>query len=178
MKVEDPSLFVQLASAGNRIAFSYMETVGNWTEGEIENHVVVSQDKGKTWVREPLNEHYNGVMLFSALSGAPDGSRLLYSTAIRMKEAGTSRCFLVVQEYSERKPAEEDLAVIKRLVTDLGHPKYRVREAASERLATLGANARNELLKASESEDLEVATRAKALLEVLFPECLKLRVEE
>jgi hypothetical protein len=178
MKLDDPSTYVQVACVGTRIAFSYMESVGNWSEGEIENHIVVSQDNGKTWAQEPLNKYYNGVMLFSALSGAPDGSRLIYNTAIRAKKDGASRCYLVVQEYSGRMAAEEATAVIKRFVADLGHKEHKVRQAASERLATLGASARKELLKAAENEDPEVALRARALIELLFPECLKLEIEK
>ena len=175
MKYSDPALYVQMTSVGDRIAFSYMETLGKWTKGEIENHVAVSQDQGKTWAAEPLGNYYNGVMLFSALSGSPDGSRLLYNTAIRMTKNGNSRSFLVVQEYSGRTFPKADPAVIRQLIKQLGHKEYGVRQGASEKLATMGISARDELVKATKDKDLEVVTRAERLLEQLFPECLKLQ---
>jgi hypothetical protein len=54
---------------------------------------------------------------------------------------------------------------LRRLATDLGDPKYEVREAASARLDQAGKAAQGVLEEASRSEDLEVKARAEALLE-------------
>jgi hypothetical protein len=64
--------------------------------------------------------------------------------------------------------AEPAAAEIDALVTQLGDPDYAVREAASKRLAGLGAEAADALLTAAEvSEDLEVSLRARWLAESL-----------
>ena len=115
-------------------------------------------------------------MLFSALSSAPDDSRILYSTAIRMAKKGAPLCYLVSQEYSNRQNQNIDPAAFKQLIADLGHRDFKVRKAASEKLATLGAAAKKELIKAADNKDPEISSRAKALLERLFPECLKLQL--
>ncbi len=68
------------------------------------------------------------------------------------------------------KPPESASAVesvdqrIARLIEELGHPKYAVRERAQQELAKLGFEAYDALSAATEHEDLEIATRAKYLL--------------
>ncbi len=57
---------------------------------------------------------------------------------------------------------------IERLIEDLGHEKYTVRERAQQELAELGFEAYDALSAAANHEDLEIATRAKYLL-LLIP---------
>ena len=56
---------------------------------------------------------------------------------------------------------------IDRLIQELGHPKYSVREKAQEELADLGFEAYDALTAAADHEDLEIATRAKYLLRLI-----------
>lgn len=57
---------------------------------------------------------------------------------------------------------------IERLIEELGHEKYTVRERAQKELAELGFEAYDALRAAANHEDLEIATRAKYLL-LLIP---------
>ncbi len=56
---------------------------------------------------------------------------------------------------------------IDRLIQELGHEKYSVREKAQEELANLGFEAYDALTAAADHEDLEIATRARYLLRLI-----------
>ena len=56
---------------------------------------------------------------------------------------------------------------IDRLIQELGHEKYSVREKAQEELADLGFEAYDALTAATDHEDLEIATRARYLLRLI-----------
>jgi Flp pilus assembly protein TadD len=56
---------------------------------------------------------------------------------------------------------------IDRLIEELGHDKYTVRERAQQELAELGYDAYEALLAAAEHDDLEIATRAEYLLRII-----------
>ena len=58
-----------------------------------------------------------------------------------------------------------DKAKIEQLIRQLGSNNFRQRESATRELDALGSVALAELKKASQSNDMEVATRAKALCE-------------
>ncbi len=53
---------------------------------------------------------------------------------------------------------------LRRLIEDLGHPQFKVREEASRRLKQLGPAAEAALKEAAGSATAEVRARAKALL--------------
>ncbi len=61
----------------------------------------------------------------------------------------------------------QDAAKIEDLVRQLGSEEYAVREKASEELRKIGKPAEEALRKAAESEDPEVRTRAKSILDDL-----------
>ena len=63
--------------------------------------------------------------------------------------------------------AKEPPPDLDKQVRNLRDPDFKVREAASEALAKAGESAREALKKAARSEDLEVSTRAKAILDAL-----------
>jgi hypothetical protein len=70
-------------------------------------------------------------------------------------------------EDGKKPPSAEErklLAEIDRLVGQLAHEFWDTREAAQKRLLEIGKPAAPALRKAATSEDLEVATRAKAIL--------------
>jgi hypothetical protein len=67
---------------------------------------------------------------------------------------------------TDRTPGETQ-ARIQRLIAELGHDSYNVREQAAHELAKLGPSAREALEKASQSEDREVSNRASRILAVL-----------
>jgi hypothetical protein len=56
---------------------------------------------------------------------------------------------------------------IERLIEELGHEKYSVRQRAQKELAELGYEAYDALTVAANHEDLEIAARAKHLLLVI-----------
>jgi len=56
---------------------------------------------------------------------------------------------------------------IDRLIRELGHAKYSVREKAQQELANLGFEAYDALTAAAHHDDLEIATRAKYLLRLI-----------
>jgi hypothetical protein len=62
-------------------------------------------------------------------------------------------------------PATTDQAKIEQLIQQLGSNNFRQRESASRELDALGEAALPELRKAAKNNDMEVATRAKALCE-------------
>lgn len=63
--------------------------------------------------------------------------------------------------------AKEPPPDLDKQVKNLGDPDFKIREAASEALAKAGESARETLKQAARSEDLEVSTRAKAILDAL-----------
>jgi len=63
--------------------------------------------------------------------------------------------------------AEERRAQIERLIGQLGDGRFDVREAATKSLTALGSRARAQLERATTNADLEIAFRAKAILEGL-----------
>jgi tetratricopeptide (TPR) repeat protein len=67
---------------------------------------------------------------------------------------------------------------VRRLVEKLRSEKVEEREEAFSRLRELGESAASELEKAAASDDVEVATRAKALLESFTPAGTLRRIEE
>jgi C-terminal processing protease CtpA/Prc len=68
------------------------------------------------------------------------------------------------EEEKKRKALEAKLA---KLIKELGHDTWDVREAAQKRLLEIGAPAIPQLQKAAKSKDLEVVTRAKVILKNL-----------
>jgi hypothetical protein len=64
-------------------------------------------------------------------------------------------------------PQDDSAAKIRDLVRQLGAEEYAAREKASEELRKIGRPAEEALRKAAESEDPEVRSRAKSLLEEL-----------
>jgi hypothetical protein len=56
---------------------------------------------------------------------------------------------------------------IDQLIKQLGDDGFENREAASRKLATIGNRARMALERAAKSDDAEIASRAKALLDGL-----------
>jgi hypothetical protein len=183
VKVDDPAIFARAAASGQRVAMSFVETTGQWTQGEMRCRLVVSQDGGRTWRPEPLEKHYNGVALFSALGSAPGEDRLLFATAICIDPQTNARNYLVVQELSTRarraaRPADlgqEDRKTIAGLIERLGDEELAVREAATRKLATFGLAAKQQLQAALKSKDPEVAARAERILQRIFPECIRPR---
>ena len=179
VKVDDPALFVQIAAAGPRIAIAYVETTGRWTEGEMQCRLAMSEDGGATWKPQPLEKYYRGVALFSALSGSAAEKRILYATAICMDPRTNPRNYLAVQELSARPeaaaaaPTAEGRRQIAAWVEQLGDDRFAVREAATRNLVRLGQAASEELLRAAQSDDAEVAARARKVLSQSFPECIK-----
>ncbi|MCK5127276.1 MAG: exo-alpha-sialidase [candidate division Zixibacteria bacterium] len=113
IKASDPALSIRVAKSGNHFAFSYMETIGSWSKGEIVNHIVISKDNGETWADEPISDFYTGDVLFSGVGGAPDGSRILLNSVIRVIENDKERFYYTVQEYSPRNLDTFDESEIK-----------------------------------------------------------------
>lgn len=183
LKSEDPSLFVQLASAGDRIAFSYIEVTGSWTAGEMKSKLVISEDHGKTWTNCHLDDFYKGVALFSALSGSPKGDRILFATAICINPENNPKNFLAVQEYSAQPLKTELTAEEKKkvdsLIADLGNDDWQTRDVATQKLATYGMNAKKILLEtAKNTKDPEVQMRVNQILKTIFPECIKINIDK
>ena len=181
VKMADPAVFVKAAAAGERVAMSFVETLGRWTEGEMRCRLAASGDGGRTWRSLPLERYYNGVALFGALGADAAGDRLLFATAICLDVRSNPRNYLVVQELSARarsswdtRPTDEQRGQIAELVAQLGSDRFAVRDAATRKLATLGAAARDQLVAATKSGDAEVRERARRILERLFPACIRL----
>src|SRR5262245_57507318 len=90
------------------------------------------------------------------------------SPAAALKEAGVTTSLEGVRDYlrelTEGKyapPGDKEAAA---LIGDLGHKQFKVREAASKRLAEMQAPPVDRLREAARSGDAEIARRATALL--------------
>ena len=183
LKVDDPSMFVQLAALEERVALSYIEVKGRWTQGEIECRLVTSEDGGAKWTPVPLEKFYRGVAIFSALAADPSGNRILFSTSICMDARQDKRNYLTVQEFSTRALASRQVPIaderreIDALIQRLGDDEWKSREEATQRLAAIGRVARDALLRAAESDNPEVKMRAKTIIKRIFPECLRFDVK-
>jgi hypothetical protein len=70
----------------------------------------------------------------------------------------------VLQVLRQWQPNAEGRGRIARLVRELGSASYETREAASQQLAALGTLAEAALREATQSDDMEVAFRARRLL--------------
>jgi hypothetical protein len=181
LPMDDPSTFIQIAATGSRLAVTYIESTGNWIQGQMKCRLVLSDDGGRTWDHLPLEDFYRGTALLSALHADPTSPRILFSTGICFVPQGGSRNYLTVQEISTRllpgtRPATpEEEAEIARLIESLGVVEWEGRDAATRRLATLGRVARAALQEAAaSSDDREVRSRAEALLDEIFSPCLRL----
>ena len=70
-----------------------------------------------------------------------------------------------VTAYLERvRPSAEATRRVSKLIRDLGDGSFRVREAAENKLATMGLIAEHAVKEAARSDDPEVITRAKSIL--------------
>ena len=65
------------------------------------------------------------------------------------------------------KRTKSSIVNLDKTIAELGSPLYRVREAATERLAKLGRAAKPQLTKIAKHEDVEVRCRAMHLLAML-----------
>ena len=61
----------------------------------------------------------------------------------------------------------QEQAEIEKLIAQLGSPQFRVREAAGERLSTMGLTAYEALLKVVDHPDIEIRLRARRIVESL-----------
>jgi len=76
-----------------------------------------------------------------------------------------ANCLLSTPAASAQQPIDEPTHVrVARLIDRLGDEDFARRAAADEELARLGSQAREQLQRATESEDTEVRVRAQALL--------------
>ncbi len=180
LPLDDPSMYVQLAGAGKRVAFSFIEVKGSWTKGEMAVRLLLSQDAGVTWKEVPLEQSYAGVAIFGSLWADPKGDRILFSTSICPDVEAETRNYLTVQEFSARPLpsskaiSDEDRKLLDELIGKLGASDFETREEASRRLAAFGRRAKDALLEATKSQDAEVASRAQEVLRALFPACLRI----
>ncbi|MDP7035338.1 MAG: PDZ domain-containing protein [Planctomycetota bacterium] len=71
---------------------------------------------------------------------------------------------LTADEGTDQKASPPSAPEIHSLIQQLGDPEYKVREAASEKLMTIGPPAVLHLKKAIENDDPEISWRAKKLL--------------
>jgi hypothetical protein len=177
--VGDTSTFATLAVAGGRMAFTYVAVYGDRIKGEMEGRMLLSEEGGKRWTRVPLEKYYHGVGFFSALTGAPSGDRLLYSTVIVGNPKTETTNYLVVQEYSPKPPPPRTLSAeqtvqVRALIEQLGDKSFSVREAATRKLAVFGLAAKDEMLAARKrTDDPEVQGRLDRVIERLFPAPLR-----
>jgi hypothetical protein len=74
---------------------------------------------------------------------------------------------LVAEHVSEPRASLPETAAIRKLIGELGADSYKVREAASGKLAKYGGKALPELQKAAKSKDPEVSTRAEGIIETI-----------
>lgn len=180
LKMDDPSLFINVAAAKDRIAVSYIETEGKWTKGEMKCRLAISEDRGKTWTHAPLESYYMGVAIFSTLAASPAKDRILFSTSICMDAQENKTNYVVVQEYSGRSLRPEKMTPdvkkeLDALIARLSDDSFEVREAATQKIATYGRIAKDVLLDASKStNDPEVRARIGSVLKSVFPECIRL----
>lgn len=180
LPLDDPSMFVQIAGAGKRVAFSFIEVKGKWTKGEMAVRLLLSQDAGVTWKDVPIEQSYAGVAIFGSLWADPKGDRILFSTSICTDIEADTRNYLTVQEFSARPSpssqaiSAEDRKLLEELIRKLGASDFETREEASRRLAAFGRRAKDALLEATKSQDAEVAARAQEVLSALFPACLRI----
>src|SRR5438874_1931008 len=65
------------------------------------------------------------------------------------------------------QPRESAEAEIKRLIGELGHGSFKVRDTANKRLAEIGVPALDLLYKAEENADLETKQRAAMLIKAI-----------
>jgi tetratricopeptide (TPR) repeat protein len=77
-----------------------------------------------------------------------------------------------VSGYSVQSPAQEKANPdeIKKLIEQLGSPKFSEREEASQQLQKIGQPTLDALRKAAESKDAEVRRRAKELVRIISPD--------
>jgi len=177
---EDPSWLAKLAVAGDRLAFTYVAVLGSWVEGNLEWRLMLSEDRGKHWTRAPLEKFYRGVGLFSALTFAPSGDRLVWANSIVANLKTDPTYYLVVQEYSPKVPPPQELSpeqakLVRTLIEQLADNDFAVREAATQKLAAFGVAAKKELLAVRDrTADPEVKRRLEQVLARIFPPALRL----
>ncbi|MGE3804887.1 MAG: sigma-70 family RNA polymerase sigma factor [Gemmataceae bacterium] len=179
-KMDDPAVFASMAVAGERVAFTFIATLGRWTSGEVESRMVLSEDGGRTWQRVPLERYYKGLALLSTLTASPAGDRLIYSSAVLadLKQDATS--YLVVQEFAPKEPPASKLTAaqqkdVETLIGQLASEDFATREAATQKLSAYGAAAKKELVAARQAaSDLEAKTRLQRILDRLFPAPLRI----
>ncbi len=102
VKVDDPSMFVKLGAAGDRLAFSFLEVRGSWSRGEFSSRLLLSSDRGASWA-EAGGVKLDGLSLFSALTASPAGDRFLYATATWPGEPDDLGNLLRVYEVKPRR---------------------------------------------------------------------------
>jgi WD40 repeat protein len=91
----------------------------------------------------------------------PDAARSFRAVLALAADPGPAVPFL--KEHLKPRPAP-DARRLERLIADLDHDDFEVREKATQELAEIGADAEAALLKAKESTSAEVRNRAEGLL--------------
>jgi hypothetical protein len=104
-----------------------------------------------------------GMGLPGAWGAEPDSVKADEET-VRQAGLGTDGPALA-QFFRRRTPGEKVWQNIEKLVRDLGAGRFKLREAASRELASIGPPALNPLRAALKSDDVEVVRRAKRCIE-------------
>ena len=116
---------------------------------------------------------YRSAALARARPDGLDVARRLYAEVVdrfpntQWAAAAAERLAGFAPKPRDPPPALPPEAETRRLVADLNHPAWHVRQRASWRLAQLGERARTALQKAAGSADRELAWRARRLLDRL-----------
>jgi len=106
------------------------------------------------------------LLLLPGLALGDDKQKQADEAVLRAASLGTDGPALV-EFFVKRTPNEADTQTIRKLITDLGAQRFRVREAATRELISLGPTAVSFLKEAENSTDPEVKDRAKRCLQAI-----------
>src|SRR5260370_20995881 len=97
-------------------------------------------------------------------------SRMPFVAFVIVVLTATQANLPVWSQSADAPQQEKDADEVKKMIKQLGSPKFAEREAASQRLEKIGQPALANLRKAAQSKDLEITRRAKELIRIISPE--------